>query len=50
LDTTLEGQFNLIGSYVALVIECGAVFVAAFGATQAMAALLKAIANGQAVR
>jgi hypothetical protein len=46
LDTTLEGQFNLI----ALVIECGAVFVAAFGATQAMAALLKAIANGQAVR
>ncbi len=48
LDTTLEGQFNLIASYVALVIECGAVFVVAFGATQAMAALLKAIANGQA--
>jgi uncharacterized membrane protein len=48
LDTTLEGQFKLIASYVALVIECGAVFVVAFGAVQAMAGLLKAIANGQA--
>jgi uncharacterized membrane protein len=48
LDTELEAQFNLIASYVALAIECGAVFVAAFGALQAMAALLKAIANGQA--
>jgi uncharacterized membrane protein len=48
LDTALEEQFNLIASYVALVIECGAVFVVAFGAVQAMAALLKAIANGQA--
>ena len=25
LDTALEGQFNLIASYVVLVIECGAV-------------------------
>ena len=48
LDTTLEGQFNLIASYAALAIECGAVFVVAFGALQAMAALLKAIAKGQA--
>lgn len=48
LDTALEQQFNLIASYVALAIECGAVFVVAFGALQAMAALLKAIANGQA--
>lgn len=48
LDIALEAQFNLIASYVALAIECGAVFVAAFGALQAMGALLKAIANGQA--
>ena len=43
-----RSKFNLIASYVALAIECGAVFVVAFGALQAMAALLKAIANGQA--
>ena len=48
MDAALEQHFNLIASYVALAIECGAVFVAAFGALQAMAALLKAIANGQA--
>ena len=48
MDTTLEGQFNLIASYVALAIESGAVFVVAFGALQAMASLLKAIAKGQA--
>ena len=48
LDAALADKFNLIASYVALVIECGAVFVVAFGALQAMAALLKAIANGQA--
>jgi uncharacterized membrane protein len=47
LDAALEHHFNLIASYVALAIECG-VFVVAFGALQAMAALLKAIANGQA--
>jgi uncharacterized membrane protein len=48
LDTALEAQFNLIASYVALAIECGAVFVVTFGALQAMAGLLKAIAAGQA--
>ena len=48
MDAALEQHFNLIASYVALAIECGAVFVAAFGALQAMAALLTAIANGQA--
>jgi len=48
LDTALESHFNLIASYVALAIECGAVFVVAFGAIQAMAGLLKVIANGQA--
>jgi uncharacterized membrane protein len=47
LDTALEAQFNLIASYVALAIECGAVFVVTFGALQAMAGLLKAIAAGQ---
>ena len=48
MDAALADKFNLIASYVALAIECGAVFVVAFGALQAMAALLKAIANGQA--
>jgi hypothetical protein len=38
LDTALEQQFNLIASYVALAIECGAVFVVAFGALQAISA------------
>ncbi|MGB6909509.1 MAG: DUF1622 domain-containing protein [Methyloceanibacter sp.] len=45
---TLEQNFNLIASYVALVVECGAVFVVAFGALQAILSLFKAIANGQA--
>jgi uncharacterized membrane protein len=48
LDAALADKFNLIESYVALAIERGAVFVVAFGALQAMVALLKAIANGQA--
>jgi len=47
LDAALADKFNLIASYVALAIECGAVFVVAFGALQAMAALIKAIANGR---
>ena len=47
MDAALADKFNLIASYVALAIECGAVFVVAFGALQAMAALIKAIANGQ---
>jgi uncharacterized membrane protein len=38
----------VVSSYIALVIECGAVFVVAFGALQAIVALLKAIAQGQA--
>ena len=48
VDTGLEDQFNLVANHVALAIECGAVFVAAFGALQAMLGLLKAIATGQA--
>jgi uncharacterized membrane protein len=48
VDTALEDHFNLIANYVALAIECGAVVVVAFGASQAMLALLKAIATGQA--
>jgi uncharacterized membrane protein len=44
----LESQFNVVASYIALVIECGAVFVVAFGALQAILALLKAIVQGQA--
>ena len=48
MDTGLEDQFNLVANHVALAIECGAVFVAAFGALQAMLGLLKAIATGQA--
>jgi hypothetical protein len=48
LDAALEQQFNLIASYVALAIECGAVFVVAFGALQAISALFRAIATGQA--
>jgi uncharacterized membrane protein len=46
LDT--EGKFNLVASYAALVIECGAVFVVVFGALQAITSLLKVIARGQA--
>ena len=48
MDAALADKFNLIASYVALVIKCGAVFAVAFGALQAMAGLLKGIANGQA--
>jgi len=38
----------VVASYIALIIECGAVFVVAFGALQAFVALLKAVAAGQA--
>ena len=31
MDAALADKFNLIASYVALAIECGAVFVVAFG-------------------
>lgn len=44
----LEQNFTAIASYVALAVECGAVFVVAFGALQAMLGLLKAILTGQA--
>ena len=47
MDAARAEKFNLIASYVTLAIECGAVFVVAFGALQAMAALLNAIANGK---
>src|SRR4029077_12861029 len=45
LDAALEQQFNLIASYVALAIECGAVFVVAFGALQAISALFRGDRN-----
>ena len=48
LDTSLEDHFNLVANYVALAIECGAVFVVAFGALQAISSLFRAIATGQA--
>jgi len=48
VDTALEDNFNLVANYVALAIECGAVFVVAFGALQAFLALLQVIATGQA--
>jgi len=48
VDTALENDFNLVANYVALAIECGAVFVVAFGALQAILGLFRAIANGQA--
>jgi hypothetical protein len=32
LDAARAEKFNLIASYVTLAIECGAVFVVAFGA------------------
>lgn len=44
----LEHNFNLIASYVALAVECGAVFVVAFGALQAILGLFKAIFSGEA--
>jgi len=48
LDTAFESHFTVVASYAALAIECGAVFVVAFGSLQAMATLLKLIASGQA--
>jgi len=48
LDTAFESHFNVVASYAALAIECGAVFVVAFGSLQAMTTLLKVIASGQA--
>ncbi len=40
---TLEQQFNEAASYIALIIECGAVFVVSFGALQAFFGVLSAI-------
>ena len=40
---TLEQQFSKIASYVALVIEAGAVFVVSFGAVQAIIGVIRAI-------
>jgi uncharacterized membrane protein len=42
---TLEQQFSEIASYVALLIECGAVFVVSFGALQAITGIIVAIFN-----
>jgi uncharacterized membrane protein len=39
----LEAQFSEIASYIALVIEAGAVLVVAFGAFQALAAVVVAV-------
>lgn len=41
----LEQQFNEIASYIALAIECGAVFVVSFGALQAIINVIVAIFN-----
>jgi uncharacterized membrane protein len=41
----LESQFNVIASYLALIIECGAVIVVSLGAAQAMVGVLKAFFN-----
>jgi uncharacterized membrane protein len=40
---TLEQQFSEIASYVALIIEAGAVFVVSFGALQAIVGVIRAI-------
>jgi uncharacterized membrane protein len=48
IATPLEQHFNLIASYVALIVECGAVFVVAFGALQAIVGLFRVIVSGQA--
>ena len=42
---TLEQYFSEIASYVALLIECGAVFVVSFGALQAIIGVIVAIFN-----
>jgi hypothetical protein len=39
----LEAQFSEIASYIALVIEAGAVLVVAFGASQALAAVITVV-------
>lgn len=41
----LEQNFNEIASYIALLIECGAVFVVSFGALQAIIGVIVAIFN-----
>ena len=47
---TLEQQFSEIASYVALVIEAGAVFVVSFGAVQAIIGVVRAIFSLHAFR
>jgi uncharacterized membrane protein len=39
--TPLEEQFNMVATYIALFIECGAVIVVSLGAIQAMGGVLK---------
>jgi hypothetical protein len=41
----LEAQFSTIASYIALVIEAGAVFVVSYGAIQAIAGVVGGIFN-----
>ena len=43
MDRALEDQFNLVASYVALVIECGAFLAVTFG-------VIKTVARGEATR
>jgi uncharacterized membrane protein len=44
--TPLEAQFNLVATYIALFIECGAVIVVSLGALQAMAGVLRVFLGG----
>lgn len=46
--TPLEAQFNLIATYIALFIECGAVAVVSLGAIQAMIGVLKVFLGREA--
>ena len=43
MGITLEQQFSDIATYIALVIEAGAVFVVSFGALQAIISVVGAI-------
>ena len=47
---SLEAQFGEIASYIALVIEAGAVLVVSFGAVQAFATVVVSAVRGGAER
>ncbi|MBM3543362.1 MAG: DUF1622 domain-containing protein [Alphaproteobacteria bacterium] len=44
----MEQHFNAAATYIALLIECGAVFVVSFGAFQALIGVITAIINRNA--